>query len=247
MFKPIFALLVLLTVGVRAETVVSPHCFKSCPTGFTDANTVIVRGMYTISNNPATKFADWVAYRVSADTIGSGKPRKWKADPALRPEDTLEPEDYKGANEALGTDRGHQAPLASLSATSSYYETNYLSNITPQKAALNQGPWKRLESSIRDRAKKLDGLYVVTGPLYERMLFALPGADELHLIPSGYWKVVIFELRDGHQYAEGFIMDQDESRNVDHCERKASIGEIEWRSGLDIVKPKFIKGVGICD
>ncbi len=234
-------LLLLFAIPAHAETVVSPHCFKSCPTGYTDGNTVIVRDIYTLSNNPVTKFADWVAYKVSADTIGSVKPRRWKADPDLLPDDTLEPGDYKGANKAFGTDRGHQGPLASLSATDSYYQTNYLSNITPQKAALNQGSWVRLESRIRERAKELGELYVITGPLYERLMFTLPGADETHLVPSGYWKVVIFE-----QYAEGFIFDQDEERSVDYCDRKATIKQIEWRTGLDIVKPEFSAGKIVC-
>ena len=60
------------------------------------------------------------------------------------------PDDYTGANAALGTDRGHQAPLASFAGTDHWRDTNVLSNITPQASALSQGPWARLETRVRD-------------------------------------------------------------------------------------------------
>ena len=65
-----------------------------------------------LSSNDAKKLADWVAYRMAASTIRSTPVRRWRADPALAEEETLEPEDYDGAHAALGADRGHRAPLA---------------------------------------------------------------------------------------------------------------------------------------
>ena len=58
-------------------------------------------------------------------------------------------------------------------------ETNYLSNITPQRSPLNQGPWRILEDRIRDVTADYDAVYVLTGPLYERTMPALPGADDV--------------------------------------------------------------------
>ncbi len=62
-----------------------------------------------MSTNDKTKFADWVAYRLDKDTlIGDVKTtRKWKADPWLDDNETLEPSDYKGTHKVLKTDRGH--------------------------------------------------------------------------------------------------------------------------------------------
>jgi endonuclease G len=125
------------------------HCLMSCPSGAPSTNQIIAREIYTLSNNGSRKFADWVAYAVTASSIGPTRPRDWKPDPLLAADATLEPEDYAEANATVGTDRGHQAPLASFTGTTHWKDTNLLSDITPQKADLNQGPWERLESAER--------------------------------------------------------------------------------------------------
>lgn len=82
------------------------------------------------------------------------------------------------ARRALGVDRGHQAPLAGQSGTPFASDTNLLSNITPQGAALNQGAWQRLEARENELATKAGiAVYVLTGPLFERVLPPLPRAD----------------------------------------------------------------------
>jgi hypothetical protein len=108
----------------------------------------------------------------------------------LAPNETLEPADYTGAHAALKVDRGHQAPLADFKGTTLWAETNYLSNITPQRSDLNQGPWVRLEHAVRASVGENRSVWVLTGPLYEQQWATLPGADEPHRIPSGYWKII---------------------------------------------------------
>ena len=169
-------------------------CLHGCPAGAPASNDLVMRDIYILSSNDATKFADWVAYRVTKGTIGPSKSRNWKADPELSDDETLEPNDYRGAHAALNTDRGHQAPLASFSGTPSWETTNYLSNITSQKSALNQGAWKNLEDAVRELAEMpgTEAVYVVTGPLYERNMPPLPEADESHLVrdctKKAYWE-----------------------------------------------------------
>jgi endonuclease G, mitochondrial len=203
------------------------HCLHSCPTGTPASNDLVVRERYTLSSNDATKFADWVAYRITAQSLGGGN-RSWRADPWLDPSETLEPDDYAGVG-AVQIDRGHQAPLASLGGGGLAAETNFLSNITPQKAPLNQNPWRLLEDA--ERALLRSGrvpVFVLTGPLYEAPRPPLPGADEPHRVPSGYWKVVMTE--DGRLSA--FIMAQDLPRSALYCDQRATLDEVERRSGL---------------
>ncbi|BDD07398.1 DNA/RNA non-specific endonuclease [Aureibacter tunicatorum] len=211
------------------------HFYKgNYPYGTPLSNDLIIRDLYAMSTNDSTKFADWVAYRLDTASIsGKNKPRNWKKDPWLSKDETLEPSDYKGANEALETDRGHQAPLASLDGTDEYFTANYMSNITPQKANLNQGPWKQLEKHVRSLVDKHGEVYVISGPLYERQMPKLPEADEFHVIPSGYWKVVIYK-NDGKTVKKGWIMDQSVSKEEDFNNCQASIEEIEKRSKLDL-------------
>lgn len=152
------------------------HCLYGYPKGSPRGSDIIVHEVYILSSNDLTKLADWVAYRVTANTIGPSQSRNWRKGPLLATHETLEPNDYRNASEALGTDRGHQAPLASFSGTPNWADTNLLSNITPQANSLNQGAWARLEETIRRLARQ-DGVaavYVMTGPIYERAMPQLP-------------------------------------------------------------------------
>ena len=207
------------------------HCLYGCPVGAPSTNDVVVREIYTMSTNDLTKMADWVAYRITTDTIAKSKAtRAWKRDTWLDPDESLAPADYDGASDALHIDRGHQAPLAAFSGTPTWADTNVLSNITPQSSALNQGPWERLEAQETAAVKRGGGpIYVLTGPLHERMMRPLPGALAVHRVPSGYWKIVIAADR-----ATGFILDQRTGRNERHCDMRAPIDEISLRA-----RPRF--------
>jgi endonuclease G len=225
-----------LTIQASTQEIHADLCMYGCPSGSPPTNDIIIRDIYILSSNDSTKFADWVAYRVTKDTIGQTQKRIWKPDPWLADDETLEPEDYGGAFAALKTDRGHQAPLASFTATPNWKVTNYLSNITPQKSELNQGPWKKLEDAVRALAKKpgTSAVYVMTGPLYEREMPALPNADESHKVPSGYWKIVSTEKNDIIKVA-AFLFDQETERRAKFCERKfiTSVRIIESKTGLN--------------
>ena len=215
--------------GVRLHTF---HCLDACPAGAPDDADLVVREIYTLSADPLTKLAVWVAYRVTPDTIGPSQSREWRADPWLADEETLEPADYDGSNAALGVDRGHQAPLAAFSGTPFWPETNLLSNITPQAAALNQAPWQRLEARETRLSKEANvAVYVLTGPLFERLMPPLPRADERHRVPSGYWKVVMTADRR----MSAFVFDQDTPRAADHCAMRRTLDEVELRARLRLL------------
>jgi len=225
---------------------VQADCHGGCPVSQQGEGRVVIREVYVLQNNPITKFADWVAYRVSVAGMtlpeGVDKPtRRWKRDDALDPANTLAPDDYKDAHAVLGTDRGHQAPLASFYGYPDVQATNYLSNITPQRGALNQGPWRILEDKVRDLAREAGTLFVVTGPLYERPMAPLPRARKPHRVPSGYWKVVLRDpdpVAPGDEAVAAFIMDQDLPRHADFCATAVAVDTIEIRGGYDLF-PEF--------
>ena len=235
-FRMLGAVLPLLLVpGIGSSHEIHiVHCLKGCPTGTPASNDLIVREIYALSSNDATKFADWVAYRVTSETMGTSKSlnRDWESDPLLDDDETLEPDDYKSAFRDLKTDRGHQAPLASFAGTVFWRSTNILSNITPQKSALNQGAWVDLESAIRNAAYERRMVYVITGPLYdpEENQMLLPESDEPHTVPTGYWKVIA--TKSGAVTA--FIFDQDTPRDADYCDHIELLTEVEQQSGLDL-------------
>lgn len=205
------------------------NCAVGCPTGGSD--NLLIRQVYTLNNNGTTKFANWVAYKITKTSQASGRSRYWQQDPDLPADETLAPAAYRDAHGALAVDRGHQAPLAGLGGNPDWPALNYLSNITPQKSALNQGPWARLENQERALANRPDvqAVYVVTGPLFEQDLGVLPAAPSVK-IPSGYWKVVFIKpgLQSG-QFA-AFIMEQTVARSANFCDYQVTVSEIEKRT-----------------
>ena len=234
MYKIPHLALVCASAVALAQDIHVVHCLAGCPTGTPETNDMVVREIYALSNNAGTKFADWVAYRVTRETIGTSNSlsRDWQDDHLLAADETLEDDDYAGAFRLLRTDRGHQAPLASFAGTHFWRVTNILSNITPQKSALNQGPWARLETAVRDAAYALREVYVVTGPIFDpdEHSMQLPGADEPHSVPTGYFKVVA----DSSGRLTAFLFDQDAPRTMDHCDGIVTLQSVEMASGLDL-------------
>lgn len=166
------------------------------------------------------------------------KTNRWfNPDPWLAEDETLEYSDYKEAFDRLKLSKGHQAPLGSFKGTDDWQETNYLSNITPQKADLNQGPWKELEEKVRNFVTKDNTVYVMTGPLFEKRMPLLPKADEPHKVPSGYWKIIFFQQGKTSQTIRvaSFIFDQETPRRSKLLDHLSTINDIEQRSGLDFL------------
>ena len=202
--------------------VLSVHCPKGCPTNPTD-NDLVFAHLYALSNNPSTKFADWVAYEVTPTNFGATPGRVWIDDPLLDSDKTLEKADYKSANSSkLQADRGHQAPLASFAGSRYWSELNYLSNITPQNKNLNQGPWKQLEDAVRSASTYKKSLFVITGPLFNSEMPQLPASDEPHQVPAGYFKVIY----DNRGNSASFVMQQSAQRSDDYCTKRAQMENV---------------------
>ncbi|WP_261371434.1 DNA/RNA non-specific endonuclease, partial [Yersinia frederiksenii] len=205
------------------------NCLVGCPTG--GSSQTIIRNVYTLNNNSDTKFANWVAYKVTKNSQASKHKRQWAQDPDLPSSDTLAPADYTGANQKLAVDRGHQAPLSSLAGNVDSKALNYLSNITPQKAILNQGAWAKLEDKERALANDLNvtAVYSVTGPLFERNIGTLPAKPSV-AIPSGYWKIIFIGTSpDKGQYA-AFLMDQNTGKSANFCDYQVTVNTIEAKT-----------------
>ena len=232
---------------VNAQPTTSPttpaeiHCkhfIHGYPLGAPATNDLIIRDVYALSSNDQRKFADWVCYRLTPhEVMGSlDLDRKWINDPWLDPTETLEgkpssQDDYRGAHSAQSYDRGHQAPLASFKGSRSASQVNCYSNITPQKAGLNEGPWQRLEAMVRWLVKRYGSVWVMTGPLYESNMPALTNCDEAHTVPSGYWKIIVLD-DNGTTRVAAFIMGQDTPRGANVADKLCKISDVEQRSRL---------------
>lgn len=185
----------------------------------------LYRQAYTLNNNGSTKFANWVAYRITKESAAVGRPRNWMKDPDVPVGETLNPVDYNWASVALKMDHGHQANLASMGGVSDWQTLKYLTNITPQKADLNQGAWARLEDQERSlsKAEGVDEVYVATGPLYERNMGSLPGTNKVHTIPSGYWKVIFMGGSPVGELYGAFVMEQGTPWAASFCDYQVTV------------------------
>lgn len=217
------------------------HFFYGYPTGTPATNDLIIRGIYALSSNDERKIADWVAYRLDRDTVAGNvqQSRSWKADPWLADEETLERGDYD-ARSTVGYDMGHQAPLATFRGRDDWADTNYLSNITPQKSSLNRGAWRSLEGKVRKLAREGNVVYVITGPLFSDDIDMppLPNANEDHEVPSGYWKIAVVQTGSSVDSIKvaSFIFGQDTPAGQKVIDYLTTVDEVEERSGLDFLR-----------
>lgn len=225
--KIISLLLVLIALPIKAE-ILSVHCPIGCPSN-PEGNDLLFGHVYALSNNPTTKFADWVAYEVNVLNFGNSPGRNWKTDPLLEEDETLEIGDYKEAHKELEMNKGHQAPLATFAGSQYWYELNYLSNITPQHEDLNQGPWKDLEDAVRRAVSYRKPLYVFTGPIFGETDRVLPKADEEHQFPTAYFKIIYNKAGQ----AAVFIMTQETERNANYCNQNSNFDELKNLTSLE--------------
>ena len=226
----LLVLVPLLALGHDLE-IQSKHWLFGLPQGTDDTNDLVIRDAYALSNDDDTKFASWVAYKITPEeTFGDlGLSRPFHEDPFLDESETLELADYVGSFDAEGYHKGHQAPLGSFKGSHIANQTNALSNITPQLGALNSGRWAQLESAVRRRVTEFQEVWVLTGPLFEIAMPDLINADEPHTVPSGYWKIVYIEQGNSIR-AGAFIMQQAISGTL--ADQITTIDNVETRSGL---------------
>ena len=93
-----------------------------------------------------------------------------------------------------GFDRGHMAPSGDMPDRQTQQETFALSNIVPQRAALNREKWAMIESGLRRLALRAGELYVVTGPAFHATSLSAIGPDRV-LVPTSTWKAVYSPVR----------------------------------------------------
>lgn len=128
--------------------------------------------------------------------------------------------DFRGS----GYDRGHLAPAANHKGhQGAMNETFSLSNVSPQVGdGFNRDYWARFEKFVKDVAKRADGLYVVTGPLFLPALDAtgtqwraahphIGTPPALVAVPTHFYKVLLADNASGkhgaHKAAVGaFVM-----------------------------------------
>ena len=165
------------------------------------------------------------------DQIGEPPPRPERFEVDRRTTARVEPSDYANS----GYDRGHLAPNYAIAlhyGAEAQAETFLMSNIVPQRHALNAGLWKRLEQRIATSYPARYGeVWVICGPVFAAQPPRLRGRAS---IPDACFLIVLDE-KEGRLRAEAFLIPQDTPADAAPDAYLTTIDEIERRTGLDLL------------
>ena len=209
---------------------------------------IVRHPQYTASYNQNRGTPNWVSYNLDATHFGpEDRCDCFTFDPALPaafPRYTTA--DYTGAGDiaGFGIDRGHLA--RSFDRTSASLDnafTFYFTNIVPQAADLNQGPWAIMENFLGDLARLQNKeVYVVTGVAGNAGTVKNEGKI---IIPAATWKVAVVMPRDQGlaniddlsdlEVIAAIMPNQPGIRNVNWETFKTTVDAVEALSGYNLL------------
>lgn len=193
---------------------------------------VLVNEGYVVGYDDARGNPAWAAYRMrDLTTIPRTPPRPDSFEIDRRTVARISPDTYTGS----GYDRGHLAPnyaIATRYGPAAQQETFLMSNITPQRHALNAGLWKTLEQKIATNYPARYGeVWVFAGPIFgDRPRLLRSGVQ----IPEAFFLIVVDE-HEGKLRTLSLIVPQDAPAGGDAEAYVTTIDEIELRTELDFL------------
>ncbi len=209
---------------------------------------IVRRPEYTTSYSHVRNTPNWVSFRLDETNYGpADRCNCFTFDPELPASYAhYTTADYTGAGAVAGygIDRGHLARSADRTAGNlDNATTYYFSNIVPQAADQNQGPWAILENYLGDLAKTGGKqVYVMAGVAGNKGTVKNEG---LIVIPAYTWKVAVIMpdgrgLNDVHSTSDleivSVVMPNEPGvRNVDWHTYQVTVDSVEHLSGYDLL------------
>jgi len=211
----------------------SPH-FAGMPrsTTFTHQVRVLRNTGYVVGYSEALESPMWVAYRMwDLEHLPVPPPRPETFAVDARTVARVRPEDYSGS----GYDRGHMAPnyaIATHFGVAAQEETFLMSNVVPQKHALNAGLWKELElRAATSYPARFHEIWVLAGPAFGAHPAKLRGGVP---VPEACWMVLLDE-HEGGVRSLAFWFPQDAPADAPLVRYLTSIDRIEAAIGFDLL------------
>lgn len=151
-------------------------------------NYLLERPQYTMSYNRSRGEANWVAWHIDAQDLGSEERGKFRPDPDLPADWQISPTDYRNS----GYDRGHVCPSGDRTGSRADNDaTFYMSNMLPQTAELNRAVWADLENALRGIVRQGNEIYVIAGGSVGGSGTAKTIANGKVTVPQVCWKVAL--------------------------------------------------------
>jgi endonuclease G len=140
-----------------------------------------------VSYNSGRKVPTWVSWELNTSYFGSTTRQD-----DFRPDDTLPANlpqaslaDYSGS----GFDRGHMCPSDDRTlTTAANSQTFFLTNMVPQAANNNRGPWEKLEAESRTLASAGKEVFVIAGGVFSASSRTIGSGV---VVPDQTFKVVV--------------------------------------------------------
>jgi endonuclease G len=192
----------------QSQSSASAHLTMGNPSnarGTTPFNYLMVKHQYALSYNRGSHIPNWVSWKLNNGWLGS-VPRNdnFRADQSLpNAFYRVSRSDYLRS----GFDRGHMTPSADRTNTVSNNSATFLmTNMIPQAADNNQGPWASLEAYSRSLVLQGKELYIIAGGRGKcgtgrngRTCSFRAATNRRHLIsvPARTWKVIVVLDRPG--------------------------------------------------
>jgi endonuclease G len=152
------------------------------------ADWLLVHPQYVSAYDTTNKVPRWVSWELDTKWLGStGRTGSFVEDtllPANEPQGAAS--DFSGS----GFQRGHMCPSADRTDTTSDNQATFVyTNVVPQSAQSNTGPWEVLENEERTLARAGSKLVIAAGPSFASSKPSTIGSGVA--VPTATWKVVV--------------------------------------------------------
>ncbi len=152
-------------------------------------NYLMEKPQYSLSYSRARATPNWVAWRLDSSWIGGAdRQDDFRADTTLpAPWYQVQDFDYSGS----GFSRGHMCPSGDRTRSIPDNSATFLmTNMIPQLAANNEGPWNDLENYCRTLAGQGNEIYIISGPNGVHANTPTISSGRI-TVPELTWKVVL--------------------------------------------------------
>lgn len=184
---------------------------------------------FNVSFNSDYRQPNWVAWELTRDeanaSVASRDNTTFMRD--MKVDGCASPADYKNS----GFDRGHMCPAADMKWDQfAMNDCFLLTNISPQRKALNTGAWNSLENKCRQWAIRDSAIVIICGPVLTDKMTQTIGQSQIP-VPERFFKVVLSPYSDPPM-AIGFIMPN--AKVAGGMQSAAvSVDEVEQITGID--------------
>ena len=198
-------------------------------------NFLMVKPQFVLSFNNSKGGANWVAWHLQASDIGNVKRGKFHVDTSL-PDgfNRITTGDYTGS----GFDRGHLCNSKDRTKNRKNNDATFnMTNILPQSADNNQGPWVKLEDFGRTLAGQGKELYIYAGAFGKggtgKNGFKNTIAGGEVNVPKTFWKVMVVIPKGNNDLSR---IDED-TRAIAVCmPNKQGIRNVPWQKFVTTIR-----------